>query len=395
MRAEGNEHMSLDAPELEAVLHGVRRFVRDVVVPAEDTIERDDEVPASIRKQSAEMGLFGFALPEEYGGLGLNAVEEAQLAFELGWTTPAFRSMIGTNNAIAGQVITQSGTEEQKQQYLPRMAAGDLVASFALTENEAGSDASSLRTHAERRGTDFVISGSKQYITNSPVAGLFVVFARTQPGKGSKGISALLVDADTPGITVGERDKKMGQSGAWSAPVDFDGVVVPESALLGGVEGTGMRAAMSSLNRGRLHVSALCVGLADRLLHESVGYAESRKQFGSAIADFQLIQAHLARAATRRHAARSLVLDACAAFDENSSDIIELAAAAKLFATEMVGDVADRAVQIHGGSGYMRGVAVERFYRDARLYRIYEGTSEIQQLVIAKELRKRLARAGA
>jgi len=337
------------------------------------------------------MGLFGFALPEAYGGLGLNASQEALLAFELGWTTPSFRSMIGTNNAIAGQVITQSGTPEQRKRYLPQMAAGELVASFALTEDEAGSDASSLRTTATRTDSGYLINGSKQFITNSPVAGLFVVFARTAPGTDASGVSAFLVDSDRPGITVGPRDKKMGQHGAMSAPMTFENVEVTHDALLGDREGAGLKAAMQSLNRGRLHVAALCVGLADRLLHESVTYAEGRRQFGRPIADFQLVQAMLARSATSRHAARALVVEACREFDDQGRQAIELAASAKLFATEMVGQVADNAVQIHGGSGYMRGVPVERFYRDARLYRIYEGTSEIQQLVIAKELRKRMA----
>lgn len=381
--------MGLEATELKAVLDGVRRFVRDVVVPAEDEIEQIEQVPDRIRAQAADMGLFGFALPEEHGGLGLSASEEALLAFELGWTTPSFRSMIGTNNAIAGQVINQSGTEAQKQRYLPLMASGELVTSFALTEDEAGSDASSLRTTAVRTDDGYVINGSKQYITNSPVAGLFVVFARTGEGRGAGAISAFLVDATLPGITVGPRDKKMGQLGAMSAPLTFDDVVVPADSLLGGEEGQGLRSAMRSLNRGRLHVAALCVGLADRLIHESVTYAEGRHQFGQPIADFQLIQAMLARSVASRHAARALVLEACRTFDESGDLTIEHAASAKLFASETVGEIADRAVQIHGGNGYMRGVPVERFYRDARLYRIYEGTSEVLQLVIAKELRKR------
>lgn len=381
--------MGLEATELKAVLDGVRRFVRDVVVPAEDEIEEIEQVPDRIRAQAADMGLFGFALPEEHGGLGLSASEEALLAFELGWTTPSFRSMIGTNNAIAGQVINQSGTETQKSEYLPRMASGELVTSFALTEDEAGSDASSLRTTAVRTDDGYVINGSKQYITNSPVAGLFVVFARTGEGRGAAGISAFLVDATLPGITVGPRDKKMGQLGAMSAPLTFDNVLVPTDSLLGGEEGQGLRSAMRSLNRGRLHVAALCVGLADRLIHESVTYAEGRRQFGQPIADFQLIQAMLARSTASRHAARALVLEACKTFDESGDLTIEHAASAKLFASEVVGEIADRAVQIHGGNGYMRGVPVERFYRDARLYRIYEGTSEVLQLVIAKELRKR------
>ena len=381
--------MPLDQAELESVLTSVRTFVREVVVPSEGEIEENDAVPDRIRAQAADMGLYGFALPTEYGGLGLNAVEEAHLAVEIGWTTPAFRSMFGTNNAIAGQVIAQSGTEAQRKNYLPPMASGDMVASFALTEDEAGSDASQVRTRAASDGAGgYVINGSKQYITNSPIAGLLVVFARTESDSGSQ-VSAFLVDADIPGIEVGPRDKKMGQSGAISAPLTFTDVRVGPDALLGEIEGQGLQQAMRALNRGRLHVAALCVGLADRLLHESIGFAEGRHQFGHPIADFQLVQAMLARSAATRHASRALVLEACAAFDAHLPSTIELASSAKLLATEMVGEVADRAVQIHGGMGYMRGTAVERFYRDARLYRIYEGTSEIQLLAIAKQLRRR------
>ncbi len=387
--------MPLDKSELQSVISSVRTLVREVVVPAEDEIEDQDSVPSRIREQAADMGLFGFALPEEYGGLGLSAVEEAHLAFEIGWTTPAFRSMFGTNNAIAGQVIVQSGTDEQRKEHLPRMASGEVVASFALTEDEAGSDASGLRTRAVYDGEGgYVINGSKQYITNSPVAGLLVVFARTESDSASQ-VSAFLVDAQVPGVEVGPRDKKMGQSGAISAPMTFTDVHVGPEALLGGVEGRGLQHAMGALNRGRLHVAALCVGLADRLLYESVAYAEGRRQFGHPIADFQLVQAMLARSAATRHACRALVLDACAAFDAGLPTTIELASSAKLLATEMVGEVADRAVQIHGGMGYMRGTAVERFYRDARLYRIYEGTSEIQLLAIAKQVRRRHQLHGA
>ena len=386
--------MPLDQSEFQSVLSSVRTFVREVVVPAEDEIEDRDLVPERIRAQAAAMGLFGFALPEEHGGLGLSAVEEAHLAFEIGWTTPAFRSMFGTNNAIAGQVIAQSGTAEQRERHLPGMASGEVVASFALTEEEAGSDASRLRTRAVSDGAGgYVINGSKQYITNSPVAGLFIAFARTDSGSDSdprrSQVSAFLVDAGIAGIDIGPRDKKMGQSGAVSAPMTFTDVHVGPEALLGGVEGHGLQQAMRALNRGRLHVAALCVGLADRLLHESVPYAEGRRQFGHPIADFQLVQAMLARSAATRHACRALVLEACAAFDAGLPSTIELASSAKLLATEMVGEVADRAVQIHGGTGYMRGTAVERFYRDVRLYRIYEGTSEIQLLTIAKQVRRR------
>lgn len=363
--------------------------MRDEVVPRETDIENANAIPGELRTQAAEMGLFGFALPVDHGGLGLTAEEEAYLAFELGWTSPAFRSMFGTNNAIGGQVIVQVGTDQQRKRYLPPMARGELVTSFALTEPEAGSDAASLRTTARRENDGYIIDGSKQFITNATMAGLFVVFARTgTTADGPRGLSAFLVDAKTPGVKVGLADEKMGQSGAVSAPVIFEGVRVPSEALLGQEEGVGFAAAMGSLNRGRLHLAALCVGLADRLIHESLAYAESRQQFGRPIADFQLIQAMLARSQMQCHAARALVLQACRAFDDRT-DVVEQASSAKLFCSEMVGFIADCAVQIHGGTGYIRGVPVERFYRDARLFRIYEGTSEIQQIVIAKEMRRR------
>lgn len=364
-------------------------------MPREPDIENANSIPGELRTQAAAMGLFGFALPVDHGGLGLTAEEEAYLAFELGWTSPAFRSMVGTNNAIGGQVIVQVGTDEQRQRYLPPMARGELVTSFALTEPEAGSDAASLRTTARRDDSDYIIDGSKQFITNATVAGLFVVFARTDPSAhGPAGISAFLVDAKTPGIKVGPKDEKMGQFGAISAPVNFQGVRVPKEALLGQTEGVGFTAAMGSLNRGRLHLAALCVGLADRLIDESLGYAESRHQFGRPIADFQLVQAMLARSQMQRHAGQALVLQACRAFDDHI-DVVEHASSAKLFCSEMVGFIADCAVQIHGGTGYIRGVPVERFYRDARLFRIYEGTSEIQQIVIAKEMRRRFRARAA
>lgn len=385
--------MTLQHPDLAEILDGVRRFVHEAVVPLEEEIDRTDHVPDELRKQAADMGLFGFALPVEYGGLGLTSEEEAHLAFELGWTTPAFRSIFGTNNAIGGQAILQSGTDEQRARYLPPITAGELITSFALTEPQAGSDAASLTTTAWRTNDGYVIDGHKHFITNAPIADLFVVFARTSAGEnGARGISALLVEAGRDGITIGPRDRKMGQAGAISAPVTFDGVHIPHDALLGGDEGRGFHAAMGALNRGRLHLAALCVGMAERLVHESLDYAESRQQFGQPIAEFQLIQSMLARSQTQTHAGRALVLEACRAFDDGI-DVAERAAAAKFFCSEMVGLVADNAVQIHGGSGYIRGVPVERFYRDARLYRIYEGTSEIQQLVIAKEMRRRHARS--
>jgi acyl-CoA dehydrogenase len=372
--------------ELDDILSGVRRFVRDVVVPLEAQIDDSDEFPPEVIEQAKAMGLYGFALPEEYGGLGLSALEEMRLVMELGWTTPSFRSLFGTNNGIAGHTLLEGGTPEQKKLYLPKLASGEWVASFGLTEPDAGSDPGSLTTRAEREGDEWIINGAKRYITNAPVADIVMVFARTRADVApSKGVSVFLVPTDTPGLSVGPKDRKMGQAGAWSADVHLDDVRVPHSAMIGEQEGAGYVTAMRSLAHGRLHIAALCVGMAQRLVHESVAFAQERRQGGQPISSFQLIQALLADSQTDTMAARALVLDAAAKFDAGI-DTKMGPAVSKYFASEAVGRVADRAVQVHGGSGYIRGVAVERFYRDARLFRIYEGTSQIQQLVIARQL---------
>jgi acyl-CoA dehydrogenase len=364
----------------------VRRFVREQVVPLEEQIDREDEVPERIRRQAAELGLFGFAIPVEHGGIGLSMRQEVELAFELGWTTPAFRSMFGTNNGIAGQVLLLGGTPEQQAELLPRLASGELTAAFALTEPEAGSSPADLTTTARREGEGWVLEGTKRYITNAPVADLFMVFARTSKAqRPADGISAFIVPAGTPGVSVGPRDHKMGQLGAWTADVAFDSVRLAPEALVGGVEGRGYRTALACLAHGRLHIAAVCVGLAARLVEESLAWATERRQGGRPISTYQLVAAMLADSQTELMAGRALVREAARAFDEGSDRRLG-PACAKLYASEMVGRVADRAVQIHGGAGYIRGVAVERFYRDVRLFRIYEGTSQIQQLVIAGEM---------
>jgi acyl-CoA dehydrogenase len=371
--------------EFADVLDSVRRFVRTKVVPREEEIEETDEIPADIRRAAAEMGLFGYTLPAEYGGLSASLAEDVQLAFEFGYTTPAFRSMFGTNNGIAGQVLVNSGTDEQKQRWLPRLAEG-AVASFALTGAEAGSDPSGLTTKATRDGDGYVISGAKRFITNAPLAELFVVFARTDPeARGTRGISVFLVEAERDGVRIGPKDRKMGQAGAWTAEVLFDQVKVPAAALVGGQEGAGFGEAMRSLVRGRVHIAAICVGMADRLLAESVAHARSARQSGQLIGEFQLVQAMLAEIQTGAYAGRAMVAEAARNYDSGTDRRIG-PSAAKLFCSEMVGRAADLAVQVHGGLGYMRGIPVERMYRDARLFRIYEGTSEIQKLIIGRAL---------
>jgi acyl-CoA dehydrogenase len=375
----------VDAEDFRQVRSAVRQLVRESVVPREEQIEDEDRIPDELREQAAEMGLFGYALPEEYGGLGVTMSEDIQLAFEFGYTTPAFRSLFGTNNGIAGQVIAKFGSEAQQQRYLPGMAEGTLIGSFALTEAEAGSDPAGLRTTARRDGDDWVIDGGKRYITNAPLADLFVVFARTDPAeKGGRGISSFVVESSTPGVTVGPKDKKMGQAGAWTAEVWFDGVRVPADALIG-EEGRGYAKALTVLSRGRLHIAALCVGMAQRVLDESVAYAASAKQGGAPIGRFQLVQAMLADMHAELLAARSMVRDVAERYDSGEDTSVG-PSSAKLFCTEMVGRAVDRAVQVHGGMGYLRTTPVERFYRDARLFRLYEGTSEVQRLIIGGAL---------
>jgi acyl-CoA dehydrogenase len=375
----------MDAEDFAQVRDAVRRLVREVVVPREEEIDLTDRVPDELRAAAAGMGLFGYALPEEFGGLGVTMSEDVQLAFEFGYTTPAFRSLFGTNNGIAGQVIARFGSDEQKKAYLPRLAAGELIGSFALTEAEAGSDPAGLRTAARRDGDAWVLDGGKRYITNAPIADLFVVFARSDPAeRGGRGISSFVVDARTPGVTVGPKDAKMGQSGAWTAEVFFDDVRVPADALIG-EEGRGYAAALTVLSRGRLHIAALCVGMAQRVLDESVAYAATAQQGGAPIGRFQLVQAMLAESHAELLAARSMVVDVAARYDSGEDTSVG-PSAAKLFCSEMVGRATDRAVQVHGGLGYLRTTPVERFYRDARLYRLYEGTSEVQKVIIGGAL---------
>lgn len=374
--------MQVDADDFADILATAREFIRKEVVPREQEIADTDAIPADIRKKAAAIGLFGYAIPQEWGGLGLDLTQDVELAMEFGYTSLALRSMFGTNNGIAGQVLVGFGTDEQKAQWLERIASGDVVASFALTEPGAGSNPAGLRTKAVLDGSDWVIDGNKRFINNAPLAQLFVVFARTRPADSDgPGIAVFLVPADTPGVTVGPKDKKMGQEGAWTSEVTFDNVRVPESALVGGDQDTGYRAAMTSLARGRVHIAALSVGAAQRALDESVAFSVVTEQGGTAIGDFQLVQAMLADQQAGVMAGRAMVREVAARYVSGEDRRLG-PSAAKLFCTEMVGKVADLAVQIHGGNGYMRGVPVERIYREVRLLRLYEGTSEIQRLIL-------------
>jgi acyl-CoA dehydrogenase len=379
--------------DFREILAQTRQFVRTAVVPREQEIVDEDRVPDDLRDEAQKMGLFGYAIPQEWGGLGLNLMQDVELAMELGYTSLALRSMFGTNNGIAGQVLVGFGTDEQKSRWLESIASGDVVASFALTEPGAGSNPAGLRTKAVRDNDDWVISGQKRFITNAPVADLFVVFARTRPADDDgPGIAVFLVPADTAGVQVGAKDAKMGQEGAWTADVSFTDVRVGSDALVGGSEDVGYRAAMTSLARGRVHIAALAVGAAIRALEESVSYAATATQGGTPIGSFQLVQAMLADQQTEVMAGRALVREAARLW-VTDEDRRVAPSAAKLYCTEMAGRVADLAVQIHGGSGYMRGVPVERIYREVRLLRLYEGTSEIQRLIIGSNLVKSAQRA--
>lgn len=380
--------MSIDQETLSQFLDALDRFVRERLRPNEELVAENDAIPQELIEEIREMGLFGLSIPEEYDGLGLSMSDEVQVAFVMGKTSPVFRSLVGTNNGIGSQGIVIDGTEEQKKKYLPMLASGEMISSFALTEPEAGSDAGSLRTSARKDGDHYILNGTKRFITNAPHAGLFTVFARTDPTtKNAKGVTAFLVEADTPGLSLGPNDKKMGQKGSHTCDVIFEDCRVPASAIIGGPEriGQGFKTAMKVLDRGRLHISAICVGAAERLIKDSLDYAMGRKQFGEPISEKQLIQAMLADSRTEAFAARCMIEETSRRKDAGQNVSTD-AACCKMYASEMVGRVADRAVQIHGGAGYIADYGIERFYRDVRLFRIYEGTTQIQQIIIARNM---------
>jgi acyl-CoA dehydrogenase len=378
--------MIRDQETMTVLLDSVRRFVRERLVPNETLVAETDEIPEEIVQEMRDLGLFGLSIPEEFGGLGLTMEEESLVVLELGKTSPAFRSIIGTTVGIGSQGIVMDGTPAQKARFLPKMATGEIIASFGLTEPGAGSDAASLQTTAIRDGDHYVVNGTKRYITNAPHAGIFTLMARTDPSnKGAGGVSAFIVDAKSPGISLGKRDRKMGQRGAHTCDVIFENCRVPAENVIGLKEGQGFKTAMKVLEKGRIHLAALAVGAAHRMLNDAVAYAAERKQFGQAIGEFQLVQALLADSKAELYAGECMVMDAARRRDRGDSVAIE-ASAAKLFCTEMCGRVADRAVQVLGGAGYMSEYGVERFYRDVRLFRLYEGTSQIQQIIIGRHL---------
>ncbi|MFG1189744.1 acyl-CoA dehydrogenase family protein [Xanthobacter flavus] len=387
--------MALDPGTLSQLIGTIRRFVDERLIPAETEVAESDAIPDEIVAGMRDLGLFGLTAPEDYGGLGLTMEEEVLAVFELGRAAPAFRSMFATNVGIGMQGIAIDGTPEQKAKYLPGLASGDIIGSFALTEPEVGSDAGSVRTTARREGDTYVLNGTKRFITNAPHASLFTVMARTDPSqKGAAGVSAFAVERGTPGLSTGKVEKKMGQQGAHVCDVIFEDCRVPASALIGGVEGQGFKTAMKVLDKGRLHIAAACVGLSERILDDMLAYAVGRRQFGRPLADFQLLQAMFADSKADAYAARCMVLDAARKRDAGEDVSVE-ASCAKMFASEAVGRIADRNVQVHGGNGYIREYRAEQLYRDARLFRIYEGTTQIQQIIIAKALTAEAkARAG-
>ena len=378
--------MALDLETRSQLISTVRRFVEERLRPIEASVAENDEVPEEIVQEMRELGLFGMSIPEEYGGLGLTMEEECLLLFELGRTSPAFRSVFGTNVGIGSQGIVMHGRQEQKDYWLPKIASGEAITSFCLTEPEAGSDAASLKTTAIRDGDHYIVNGTKRYITNANKANVFTLMARTDPATpGAKGISAFVVPRDLPGISVGKPEKKMGQQGAHICDVIFDDARIPADCLLGEEEGKGFVTAMQVLERGRLHISAVCVGVAERLTEDAVLYAAERKQFGAPIGELQLVQAMLADCKTESYAGRCMVLDAAKRRDAGENIGTE-ASCCKYFCSEMVGRVADKAVQVFGGAGYVADYGVERFYRDVRIFRLYEGTSQVQQVIIGRNL---------
>lgn len=380
--------MALDAETRDQLIETVRRFVTERLRPLEAKVAEDDAMPDEVIEEMKGLGLFGLSIPEEYGGLDLSMEDECLVGVELGRTSPAFRSTFGTNVGIGSQALVMFGTEAQKEKFLPGIASGEIITSFALTEPEAGSDSANVQTRATKDGDHYVLNGAKRFITNANKAHLFTVMARTDPSKpGGGGVSAFLVERNSPGLTVGKSEKKMGQQGAHVSEVYFDNVRVPAENLIGR-EGEGFKVAMQVLDRGRLHISSVCIGVAERLIADCVAYASERKQFGQPLSSFQLLQGMIADSKTEALAAKALTMETARKRDAGESVTME-AAAAKYFASEMVGRVADRAVQIFGGAGYIADYGIERFYRDVRIFRIYEGTSQIQQVIIARETLKR------
>ena len=373
--------------QLDALLADVRAFVRDCWHPIENKIELLDEVPADIVKELQQRGFFGWSIPQAYGGLGLSTEELILAAFEISQASVALRARVGTNTGIGSEALVADGTEDQKQRWLPRMATGELTGCLALTEPDAGSEATNVQTTASLQGEHYILNGRKCYITNAPIADVFTVIARTEEGStGSAGLSAYIVERNTPGLRTGPAYKKMGQAGSPVSDVYFENCAIPTANLIGGKEGVGFKTIMKVLNKQRLHLSALCTGPAIRMLDLAIEHTQKRQQFGQPVGNFQLLQAMVADSQTEIYAAKSMILEAARARDRGE-DVALTASMCKYFASEMCGRVADRCVQMFGGAGYVADFSpIERYYRDVRLFRLYEGTSQIHQMNIAKHV---------
>ena len=375
----------MDADTFEAILNQLGRFIRERLIPAEKEVIEANRVPDAILAEMRDMGLFALTTPVEFGGAGMSISQYIRIIRELGKPAPAFRAAMSINTGMFTTALRKGGTPDQQAEWLARSANGE-VACFGLTEPDSGSDSAGLKTRAVRDGDDYILNGTKRYITNAPFAKLGLIMARTnaEPLPKNAHISAFLIDMDAPGITVGSPDHKMGQRGALIADIILEDVRVPARNLLGAEEGKGFMAAMQALDSGRLSVGAAALGLAERALETGLRYATERKAFGEPIAEFQLIQAMLADSRTEIYAAECMMWDACARAELGRASLE--CAAFKMFSSEMCGRVVDRVVQIHGGAGYLAEYEAERLFRDARIYRIYEGTTQIQQLVIAKQM---------
>ena len=376
----------MDADIFEQFIEQLQRYVRQRLIPAERTIIETDEIPADILQEMREMGLFGLTMPEEYGGSGMNITQYARTVHTISYAMPAFRSIISINIGMFCSALKNGGTDAQKATWFPRVAAGE-IASFGLTEPGSGSDSAGMQTSAMKTATGWVLNGTKRYITNSPFANVALIMARTSKDSQAKNahVSAFIVPMDTPGVTVGKADKKMGQAGSQIADIILENVHLPDDALLGGELGKGFAYAMKSLDNGRISVGAAATGYARRALDSAIRYATERKAFGEPIANFQLIQQMLADSEIEIYAAESMMHDVCRRADAGEN-VLRKAAAFKVFASEMCGRVVDRCVQVYGGAGYLAEYDAERFFRDARIYRIYEGTTQILQLQIAKHM---------
>lgn len=373
-------------PDLIEMKKSIRDFIDNVVDPLADQIDRDDRIPDHIMQMSKEMGLFGLSIPAEYGGTGIDMVGKCSLFEEIGRTSNGYMTVIGAHTGIGSVGIVELGTEEQKRKYLPRMASGDIIGAFALTETTAGSHAAALKTTAVRKGDKYILNGAKQYITNAPIAGVFTVMAATDPTKGAKGITSFLVEKSAPGFIVGKTEEKMGLRGSHSSEIFFEDCEVPAENVLG-EEGLGYVNALTILANGRAGLAARNLGSSQKLFELSVKYAHEREQFGNPIFEQQIIQHYLAEMALDIETLRSFTYRVAWMVDQGMN-VMKEAAMAKLFGSEIYNRIADKAVQIHGGLGYMKDFPVERYYRDARITKIYEGTSEIQKNIIAAQIHK-------